>query len=225
MRNDDPSYQMSLDDIKILIGHFLKLNCKIGNIAIHGPAEPLLWRHLNEAILLFAASKLTDTEIVNGIRIKDPAKKQGIMVVTNGRLLYNLNNIISDEAWDKITYFWVSLYGYPIDKSVLNKYPDKIIYLDKPTFDHIDLKTLPYQAFSTCGCGGPMYYKGMIYPYCGPPLFDACLRAKVDHKKFCIPIEQYDPTQPVSMPYQTFLPCAWCWANLSIPRYPTAHKY
>jgi hypothetical protein len=232
MRDDDPTYQMSLDEIKILIDHFLKIDCKIGNIDFHGPAEPLLWRHLNEAILLFAASKLTDTAIIDGVRIKIPlplpsynGQEQGIMVITNGRLLHALDNIISNEAWDKITLFGVSLYGYPIDKTVLNRHPGKIIYFERPIFHYINSAVLPYQAFGGCCCSGPMYYKGMIYPYCGPPLFDACLRAKIDHKKFCMPVTQYNPAQPINMPFQTFLPCAWCWANNAIPKYPTAHKF
>jgi len=224
MRDNDPTYQMSLEDVKILIAYFQKINCKIGNIAIHGPAEPLLWRHLNDAILLFAKSKLTDTEVVNGIRIKDASKKEGIMVVTNGRLLHSLNKILSEEAWGKITLFWVSLYGYPIDTSVLEKHLDRVTYINKPTFDHIEEKSLPFNSFGGCGCGGPMYYKGMIYPYCGPPLFDACNRAKVEHKKYCVPLEQYNPSNPVHMPYQTYLPCAWCWANMAIPRYRTTYR-
>ena len=221
MRDDDPTYQMGLDDIKVLIDHFLKLNCKIGNVAFHGSAEPLLWRHFNDAVRLIADSKLTDQDVVNGVRLRKPSDRCGIQSVTNGRLLH----VIADDVWDKLTKLYVSIYGYSIDESILVKHPGKYEYLSKSSFDLIKPEMFPYHTFGVCGCAGPMYYKGMIYPYCGPPLFDACNRAKVDHKKYCIPLAQYNPSQPVKMPYQTFLPCAWCWANSAIPKYQVAQTY
>jgi hypothetical protein len=221
MRDDDPTYQMSLEDIQTMIDHFRRIDCKIGNVAFHGSAEPLLWRHFNDAVRLVADSKLTDSDAVNGVMLRNASERFGIQSVTNGKLL----RIIADDVWDKITLLFISMYGYPIDESILLKHPGKYGYLPKPTFDVIRPEHFPYPSFGVCGCAGPMYYKGVVYPYCGPPLFDACVRAKVDHKKYSIPLSQYDPSRPVRMPYQTYLPCAWCWANSAIPKYQVAQTY
>jgi hypothetical protein len=221
MRDDDPFYQMGLEDVEALVTRLLRLDCKVGNIAFHGPAEPLLWRHFNAAVRLVSESKITDSDAVNGVRLRDAEERRGIQSVTNGRLL----GTISDDAWDRLTLLYVSVYGYPIDTSVLAKHPGKYVFLPKSAFDVIKPEHFPYPHFGVCGCAGPMYYKGLIYPYCGPTLFDACARAKVDHKKYAIPLQQYDPSRPVPMPYQTFLPCAWCWANSAIPKYQVTQTY
>ena len=212
MRDEDPTYQMPLEDIQALVDHFLKINCKIGNVVFHGPAEPLLWRCFNDAVRLIHGGGIVDANILDN--------KKGIQAVTNGKLLH----VIADDVWDKITLLAISVYDYSVDAAILNRHPDKYECLHRPTFAHVKPEMFPYLRFSVCGCAGPMYYKGMIYPYCGPPIFDACLRSGTEHRKFCMPLNEYNPATPVKTPYESFLPCYWCWANMDIPKEQSVHQ-
>ena len=207
MRFNDPSYQMSLEELQKFIDHFQRLNCRIGHLCIHGPAEPLLWKHFNEAVRL----------LKNGLQIGT------LSSVTNGKALHR----IDEDVWEMIN-LGISRYDYPIDEAILEKHPGHFHFLISGggtvvVFEHLRLECLPYQQFGGCSCPGPMFYKSMIYPHCGPPLFDACLRAKVDHLKFCVPLAQYVPNQPIAIPHFPNLPCAWCWSNLAIPKRQALH--
>lgn len=203
MIEEDPTYQMPLEDVSAFISHFQKIICGIETIWITGPGEPLMWKYFNDAVRL-----LTD---VGGYRVA---------VATNGKSLH----IIDENTWDRLSLLRISDYGYAINKSITSKHSKKIELFPRNMFEAIDYENIPVNSFVECLCHGPMYYKGRIYPYCGPVLFDACKLSKTNHMKYCMPLVEYSPATSVGISHLTSLPCGWCFGNTKVTRREVNHE-
>ena len=203
IRDDDPSYQMPLDDVRALLDRLDALDCKVLNVSIAGPGEPLLWKHFNQAVRLLAGNR----HVVK------------VEATTNGRALH----VIEDDVWALLSPLYISLYGDPIDGAILAKHPE-IRFNVRNTFWFVDESRVPVKSCSACGCPGATYYKGRIYPYCGPVLFDACNLGKVSPIQCSVPLSEYDPSNLPPMPYMRNLPCGWCWANPVVPKILETHR-
>jgi len=204
MRDEDPAYQMGMEDVEALISRFKTLDCKIELVSICGPGEPLLWRHFNAAVRLLASSGIA----------------RRIESTTNGRALH----VIAEDVWGLLTPVPISVYESPPDRAILERHPGRYVLTPKNVFWSVDASRIPVSAFAKCGCPGAMLYKGRVYPYCGPVLFDACLRSKTDHRTFSVPLEEFDPDKLPPMPHVIFLPCGWCWGNPLVPKVFAPHR-
>ena len=195
MRDEDPAYQMPLEDVTALIERFKSLGCRTQSISLCGPGEPLIWKHFNEAVRLIARSGIADR----------------IEATTNGLALC----IIEEDVWQMLNPLFISGYG-TIDKTKYNA--EHSVVRPRPQFWYVDKSKIPATTFTQCGCPGMTYYKGHIYPYCGPVLFDACLLSGKKHTDFSVPLNQFDPDRMPDMPHLKYLPCAWCWGNPVVPK-------
>ena len=111
MMEEDPYYQMEMEDIELLINHLKKISCRVEILSMGGPGEPLLWKHFNEAVRLLYKSDIADV----------------IDATTNGKLL----NIIEEDVWDMLSPLRISRYEDPLDDSILSKHKNRIKITDK----------------------------------------------------------------------------------------------
>lgn len=185
LRKNDPNYHLSMEELD----SFIDLTEKSGytvDINIHGPGEPLLWKYLTEGIIRLRQSK----------SIKD------IHINSNGLILPELTHIL-----DLITNISVSL--YPNTNTHIIDHP-KVVYNSKSFFLN---KEYPAETPCVCLCQGPMIYKNRVFPYCGPPLFDAVRRmgGGKDPMSFGVELAEY---YAIGAGKSGQLPeCAYCWAN------------
>ena len=198
MRDFDPRYNATLEDMEILINRLKFLNTKVDILHIHGPGEPLLWKPFNQAIKMFVESGLFGK----------------IELVTNGVAF----KVIDEDVWSHLSVFLSRYPGVVIDEEITNKYRDRITILLRDIVYKMD--NYPHVVMNNCSCYGPCYYKRKMFPHCGPPLFDAAKRAGVDPFLFAIDIEKWDPEvvyDKVLNPKVTYdrslIPCGWCWSN------------
>jgi hypothetical protein len=184
----------------------------IGNLRIHGPGEPLLWEHLNEALPLIRKSGVIGT----------------IFVATNG---INLE-YIDEKCWDAIDEIRVSKYKNfkpnPAFYQLLEQYKDKIIFR---TVDQFKTDSLSFESSAPipcrCGCRGPMLYGDHVFFYCGPPVFGAA--EKLTDDVYAYPelyttvgknyMERYDKSKMGSLEF-----CRYCWANTNVRKKDVAHN-
>jgi hypothetical protein len=192
MRDFDPKYQLEMDGVEALISRLTDLNCKVENLQIHGTGEPLLWKHFNPAIR----------------RLRQSGRFNVFTVVTNGFAIGRIEN----DVWNEIRVLISSYPGTKIDQSILDEHPGRYEVLDRTKFLRVD--HYPHSETYTCVCQGPCLYRGKIYPRCGPPLFDAALRAKLDSLSFGIDVDKWSPEMMGESP-----PCRWCWANVKLESY------
>jgi hypothetical protein len=191
MRASDPTYQMPIEDIGILLRRLETIDCRVGTFMFNGPGEPLLWQHFNEAMHMIYRSGIVDH----------------IKVSTNGIRL----DAIDADTWPLLHRVYISIYGQKLDQDIISRYEKTIDYSPGETFWALDESKLPAESVSGCMCQGPMYYKRTIFPHCGPPMFGAAKLIRVD--PFALggasPIEQWS----LDNQSRINLPCLWCWAN------------
>jgi hypothetical protein len=190
MRASDPAYQMPIEDIGILLRRLETIDCRVGTFMFNGPGEPLLWRHFNEAMHMIYRSGIADQ----------------IKVFTNGIRL----DAIGANTWNLLDRVYISTYNIVIpDETITERYEDVIDYSPGETFWALDESKLPAESVSGCMCQGPMYYKRTIFPYCGPPMFEAAHRYGVINPIYYgTRVELWPNDSP-----KPNLPCLWCWAN------------
>jgi len=189
MRASDPTYQMPVEGIGVLLRRLQKVNCQVGTFMFNGPGEPLLWKHFNEAVHMMYRSG-----VCNQIRVS-----------TNGIRL----DAIDADTWPLLEKVYISTYGQQLDEDIISRYEKSIEYSAGENFWALDESKLPAKSVSGCMCQGPMYYKRTIFPHCGPPMFEAS-----GHIGVVNPIYYGERIEvwPNDSPKPT-LPCLWCWAN------------
>jgi len=203
MRDFDPGFQLDLDEMEKLIARLNTTGCRINELNIHGPGEPLLWKDFNQAIRIIKKSNIANC----------------VFVVTNGLRL----DRIEEDVWECLSSMrgqrapvLISRYpGLAIDESFLDKHKGLYEMLDSSKFWQTTMLQ-PATAIYTCACAGPAYYKGKIYPHCGPPIFAAAPLASLDPHDFGIELNQWDPNTE----YDLHPPCVWCWANTDATHVP-----
>ena len=164
LRKATINYQLSIEQVKSFIHYTEKSNYTIKRLQIHGAGEPLLWQSLNEALTLFRQSNAIER----------------IELYTNGKELHR----IEDRSWDCIDYMNISVYE-PNQKLVLKKslrhHSHKIEALQKNSFfPRIRSKNNVYAVPCQCESDGPMLLGDIVFPYCGPPLFDVAALLELD---------------------------------------------
>jgi organic radical activating enzyme len=202
MRRVFKNYQLSIEQLENFLNHTIASNYYIENVRIHGPGEPLLWKHINEALVLLKDSGVVGT----------------IFIATNGLQLHKLK----EDTWNYIDEMRVSVYPN-FDKheqlnQIMKTFPQKIILNDSNTFSILDeadkLEGAPIPC--RCSCEGPMFIDDFIFLYCGPPVFGAVEILKRDIFQ-CVEIyekvgknylEHFDVNKIGAFNY-----CRHCWAN------------
>jgi len=185
LRAVDPRYHMSIAEVEEFVAATEESGYAV-NIGIHGAGEPLLWKHLKEGLTKLRASKSVERIVINS---------NGLLMAKNTYIL------------DLVDSVRISL--YPDSKMEIVEHP-KVVYNPHPFF--VD-KQFPAPIPCTCLCSGPMIYKGMVFPDCGPPLFDAIIRMKSgkDPMSFGVKLAPHYADAPQKS--GTFAECTHCWAN------------
>jgi len=198
LRNRDPNYQMSMEEVQNLVSRLRELDLKLDELHIHGPGEPLLWDNLNIGLRFFHQCGLIDR----------------ITVVTNGLSFGK----IDEDVWGFIHVIFSRYPEAKYNEDILEAHQDKIEIADRSKFY---FPSFPHAKFNGCNCSGPMLYKDKIYPWCGPPLFDALDRSNKEDD-YSVPLKEWDPRKVMAMDYDI---CLWCWANIGASYAPNeAHK-
>lgn len=181
----DPKYHMTMEQLELFIGATEDSGYRV-NIAMHGPGEPLLWKHLTEGLK----------------RLRQSSAVQRIVINTNGIALPNFLHVL--DFTDSVR---VSL--YPDSGSSIIRHP-KIVYNPHPVFYH---KLFPAPIPCTCLCSGPMIMKDLVFQHCGPPMFDALTRMNDKRDPFSFGVRLAKNYAPVTKISGSFLECAYCWSN------------
>jgi hypothetical protein len=195
LRAIDPRYHMSMEELETFI-RFTEESDYVVDLYMHGPGEPLLWKHLTEGLTRLRASKSV----------------KNISVVSNGVVLKKVLHIL-----DLVDSVHISLYG---DAKKEIDHP-KVIYNAHPFFLN---KLYPAPVPCTCLCSGPMIYKDLIFADCGPPLFDAVKKmpGARDPLSFGVKLGPHYADAPKIS--GTFAECAYCWANSNCSYEVEAHS-
>lgn len=192
----DPHYHLSLPEVESFI-RATEDSGYTANLGMHGPGEPLLWRHLTEGLALLRTS--------NAI--------QKITINSNGLTLPKVAHIL-----DMVDSVRVSL--YPGVKMEIIEH-EKVVY-NPHTFFMAPQYPAPIPC--KCICDGPMLYKDLIFPNCGPPLFDALERmgSNISPLSFAKKLAPHYAEGEILT--GTFAECAYCWANSGAIFVKEAHR-
>lgn len=192
----DPLYHLSMEDLNTFIRCTEESGYSVA-LAIHGPGEPLLWKHLVEGLT----------------RLRESDAIKTIVIVSNGLLLPKVLHIL-----DLVDSIRVSL--YPESTTMIINHP-KIIYNPRPDFY---IKQYPAPVPCTCLCDGPMIYGNMVFPHCGPPMLDAVRRVNPAQNPLSLGVKlskNYLPSEKLSGFLQG---CAYCWANSNCEQILEKHR-
>lgn len=187
LRKFDPNYHMSMSQLE----YFLDTTERSGyfvNLFLHGPGEPLLWRHLKQGVALMRKSKSVND----------------IVITTNGIALESALDIL-----DNITRIDVS--AYPSIGVKLIEH-EKIRYFNKT---HFAIKQYPAQIPCTCVCPGPMIYGDVVFPICGPCVFDAVARMNKKLDPLSLAVKLGKNYHDSHEKFGRIAECAYCWANIN----------
>ncbi|MBI3556006.1 MAG: radical SAM protein [Deltaproteobacteria bacterium] len=202
MRVHDSHYQLSLEQLDRFLYHTEQSGYFIEKIWMHGPGEPLLWRHLNEGLR----------------RLRASAAIGKIEIITNGTYLKR----IEETAWDCIDIIDVNIYEDRTKIPLLERLQaffgaEKIRPRAAETFKRVrDENFQPATIPGKCRCSGPMLYGDKVFLFCGPPVFGAALRATKDllaDRSLWVEVgpnylEGYDEKIAGTLDL-----CRFCWAN------------
>ncbi|MEO5353942.1 MAG: radical SAM protein [Magnetococcus sp. XQGC-1] len=157
MRAATKKYQMTLEQLKKFIYFTEKSNYYIEHLRVHGPGEPLLWRHFNEGMFLLRQSKSIGR----------------IEITTNGMAIHK----IEEATWDYVDSVDVSVYeeAQPAAlQDALSKHPDKVRLNQTDDFiRRVSKEEVPIAIPCWCGVSGPMVYGDVVFLSCGPTVFGA----------------------------------------------------
>jgi hypothetical protein len=197
LRAFDPHYQLSLADLETFI-QVTEESGYAADIYMHGPGEPLLWRHLAEGLAMLRGSTAISSIIIN----------------SNGIALPSIIPLL-----DLVDQMRISTYpGVKIDTIM---HP-KIVYNPHPVFIR---KFYPAAIPCLCLCNGPMVYKDLLFPWCGPPLFDAVLLANTGRDPLSF-ATRLAPRYADNLAHKsgTFSECSYCWSNSNCQYTYEAHS-
>ena len=195
-----PNYELSLSELQYFLDVSRDSGYRIDNMRIHGPGEPLLWRHFNDGVILMKQSGIIET----------------IFVATNGIRL----DSIDDDTWDCIDEMRVSVYSafnrQEKLQKIVDKYPQKVRINMVETFRRLPLEGEEASIPCQCHCDGPMLIGNRVFSYCGPPVFGAAKLFGQD--VFADPelsvivgpnwLDSYASQKAGNLEY-----CKRCWAN------------
>ncbi|MFC1524553.1 hypothetical protein ACFL6N_07165 [Thermodesulfobacteriota bacterium] len=206
-----PHYELSLADLQKFLDVSRDSGYYIDDMRIHGPGEPLLWRHFNEGVGL----------------MKDSGIIGSIFVATNGQLLEK----ITDDTWDCIDEMRVSLYS-SFDRheklhEIIDRFPDKVMVNKVDTFRTLPVAGEEASIPCRCVCDGPMLLGDRIFLYCGPPIFAAAHLFEenaLGNSELSVSVgrnwlDSYDEQRMGNMKY-----CKRCWANSNYSSEKVPHE-
>lgn len=204
-------YELTLPQLERFLDATRRSGYRIGEVSIHGPGEPLLWKHFDEGVRLIARSGLVDR----------------ILITTNGLLLTR----IAEKTWTCIDEVHVSLYPafdrHDELRACKDRYPDKVRIVPTDTFligplGRHDEGSIP----CVCACEGPMLVGDRVFLYCGPPVFGAGTllgRDVMADGDLSVPVGPGYMDARVSGRVGTMDYCKLCWANARPRRYTIPH--
>lgn len=187
MRAYNPNYHLSMKDLESFLNITEKSNYTV-DLFLHGPGEPLLWRHIKEGIALMRKSKAVND----------------IVITTNGIALQNAIDVMDD-----ITRIDVSYYPSVAVKELKHS---KVNYVIKTHFAN---KQFPARIPCNCICPGPMIYGNMVFPVCGPCVFDAVKRIDKDKDPLTLAVKLSENYFNSEEMFGKIPECEYCWANLN----------
>lgn len=191
MQEHASGYNMPLEDISRLIARCKEIDLQFERISFGGPGEPLLWPHINDAVRLLSKSGITSR----------------VQITSNGHAL----DRIADDVWGMPNPVEVSVYGYPLNEKLMAK--PNVMRMGKPVFWGI--VKIPAPCFDgVCHCPGMMYYRGKMFPHCGPVAFDAANAAGMDPMSLGVDLDKFEVDRGNEMK----LPCRWCRANAMVEK-------
>jgi hypothetical protein len=223
-------YQMSLDEVRTFVRLTEASGYRIEHLHITGPGEPLLWSHFAEGLRLLRVSKAIGF----------------IEILSNGLAVER----IPSDAWRSFNRLLVSLYPEtahlrPVLDALLERYPATLRVRQADAFRPPVPPGAVLPIPCACDCPGPMVFNGRVFYFCGPPVFDAAVRAGVDlleDSSMSGPLcEGYlEPPRPPAgrMPFRrtwlapvdrraktgTYSLCQHCFANTNHSPEPHAHQ-
>ena len=200
LRQGDIAYQLSPEQLRAFLTATLDSGYLIGELAIHGSGEPLLWRHLSEGL--------------------DEIKRSGAVcwtwITSNGLLLHRLG----EDDLARIDCMDISLYPGNKKTETIREtvagHARKLFIV--PMDDFLDVPRKPAGKLPVpcaCACDGPMLVGDKVYLYCGPPVFGA---GKVLNRKPETDLALWAKVGPNYLDRSRNLTgrldyCGWCWAN------------
>ncbi|MBF0181888.1 MAG: radical SAM protein, partial [Magnetococcales bacterium] len=200
MRKSSKRYQLSMEQVRRFIQVTEASGYTIGAVNLHGPGEPLLWKHFNEAIPLLKASPAIESIIVN----------------TTGKEM----DRVADAVWGCIDRVELSIYDPEGEADLVRrlsaKYHNRLNVLPMNLFWERVRKTEVADTPCWCACAGPMLFGDRIYFYCGPPVFDAAALAGTDIDALdylYAPIEAHYLSRRDPSLVGNLALCRHCWAN------------
>jgi hypothetical protein len=212
LRQFSKAYQLSLKQLERFLFYTKKSGYFIENLRIHGPGEPLLWKHLNQGLKMIHNSGVVGT----------------IFIATNGHAISNIN----ESSWEYIDEIRVSIYpDFKLDEQLIaltKKKEEKIDLINIDSFIYVEIDSTGCAPVPCiCKCQGPMVYGDIIYLFCGPPLFEAVQKMKrdiIDFPELSSEIglnylEQFNEKLIGNLDC-----CCYCWANSNFNYKSIAHK-
>ncbi|MEI7608830.1 MAG: radical SAM protein [Rhodospirillaceae bacterium] len=200
LRQRDIAYHLTLEQLRAFLAATLESGYLIGQIAIHGSGEPLLWKHLTAGL--------------------EEIKRSGAIcwtwITSNGLLLHRLG--ADDLA--RIDCMDISLYQdnkkADIIGDIVAAHRQKLFIVAMDDFVDVPRKAggkLPVPC--ACTCDGPMLVGDKLYLYCGPPVFGA---GKLLGRNPDTDLSLWTKVAPNYLDRSRNLTgrldyCAWCWAN------------
>ncbi len=195
-----PYYELSLAQLEKFLDVSRRSGYFIETMRIHGPGEPLLWRHFNEGVALMKRSGIIGS----------------IFVATNGLLLHK----ISEAAWECIDEMRVSLYssfkGHRKLHDLIDKRSHKINIHPVDTFRRLPVAGEEAAIPCRCLCDGPMLMGDRVFLYCGPPVFGAVERFDQEifvDSDLSVPVDRNWLSAYQEKKKGHMYLCKRCWAN------------
>lgn len=200
LRRGDIAYQLTPEQLGAFLTATLDSGYLIGQLAIHGSGEPLLWKHLSPGLAAIKASGAVCWT----------------WITSNGLLLHRLgaDDLANIDCMD-ISLYQETKKAEAILATVA-EHERKLFIV--PMDDFVEVPQpgagkLPVPC--PCTCAGPMLAGDKVYLYCGPPVFGAGKLMKRDPATDLalwakVGPNYLDRTRNLTgrLDY-----CAWCWAN------------
>lgn len=160
------SYQMSLEEMDKFI-YFTEKSGYVFNYRYTG-GEPLYWKHLQECTKMLRKSKSC----------------KSILLMTNGMKYDNL----TDDIISMIDYVRISQYNYNKEAMIIlkDKYPDKVMIVDREEF--YPNPTYPLDNATPVECGNleHLYFKNKVFAC--PHSYSLAIRNNLTHLELGIDI-------------------------------------
>ena len=200
LRQGDIGYQLTLEQLRAFLTATLDSGYLIGQLAIHGSGEPLLWKQLGAGLA----------------EIKRSGAVCWTWITSNGLLLHRLD----EQELTLIDCMDISLYqeNKKADgiREIVAAHQRKLFIVAMDDFVDVPKKPAgPSPVPCPCTCAGPMLAGDRVYLYCGPPVFGA---GKLLKRNPETDLSLWSKVGPGYLERSRNLIgrldyCAWCWAN------------